>query len=50
MTELGAESKKVLVEVCLDSADSAVEAERGGADRVELCDNLIEGGTTRAQG
>ena len=40
----------MLVEVCCNSLESALNAERAGADRIELCSELGVGGITPSHG
>ena len=42
--------ENIILEVCAYTLESAIIAEHAGADRIELCENSSEGGTTPSYG
>ena len=47
---LSADCLTMKLEIVVYNIESALKAQEGGADRIELCDNPGEGGTTPSYG
>lgn len=45
-----AASREITFELCAESIQACLAAQQGGADRIELCSSLIEGGVTPSHG
>lgn len=47
---MNSDHKSIKIEVCAFSFESCLAAEKGGANRIELCGSMYEGGTTPSAG